>query len=76
MVKWVTNLAIISEANGALTMYEPETRKVFLFSHDHCFDNVDFIENQPEYTFHRFKNVSTFTEYVEELADQWNKFIQ
>ncbi|WP_319481525.1 hypothetical protein [uncultured Draconibacterium sp.] len=69
-------LAFVYEANGALTMYEPETRKVFLFSHDHCFDNVDFIENQPEYTFHRFKNVSTFTDYVEELADQWNNFIQ
>lgn len=69
-------LAFVYEANGALTMYEPETKKVFLFSHDHSFDNVDFIENQPEYTFHRFKYVNTFTDYVEELADQWNKHIK
>ncbi|WP_347838564.1 hypothetical protein [uncultured Draconibacterium sp.] len=69
-------LAFVYEANGALTMYEPESKKVFLFSHDHCFDNVEFIENQPEYTFHKFKNVDTFTDYVEELADQWVKFIK
>ena len=69
-------LAFVYEANGALTLYDPDSKKVLLFSHDHCFENVDFLENQPEYTFHRFNNVVTFTDYVETLADQWIEFIQ
>ncbi len=69
-------VTFVHEANGAMTMYEPDTKKVYLFSHDHCFDNIDFLENQPEYTFHRFKNVDTFTDYVEELSTQWIKYIK
>lgn len=69
-----TNLiAFAEEANGALTMYEPTTKNVLLFSHDHSFDNVNFMEGQPRYTFHTFKGVNTFVDYVEELAAQWLK---
>lgn len=69
-------LAFVYEANGALTLYEPITKKILLFSHDHSFDNVEFLENQPEYTFHTFKNAINFVDYVEELARQWMKIIK
>lgn len=69
-------LAFVHEANGALTLYDPKTKKVLLFSHDHSFDNVDFLENQPAYTFHRIHNADTFTDYVEKLARQWKQIIQ
>ncbi|MGB0871018.1 MAG: hypothetical protein ACPGSD_15610 [Flavobacteriales bacterium] len=64
-------LAFVHEANGALTLYDPVTKKVFLFSHDHCFENVKFMENQPEYTFHTFKSVVTLVDYVEVLGKEW-----
>lgn len=69
-------ISFINEANGALTMYEPSSKHVLLFSHDHCFDNVEPLENQPEYTFHKFKGLTTFTDYVEELANQWLKWVK
>lgn len=68
-------LAFVYEANGALTLYDPLTKKVFLFSHDHSFENIEFMENQPEYTFHTFKNVETFENYVEALAKEWEEII-
>jgi hypothetical protein len=64
-------LVFAEEANGALTMYNPFTKRVLLFSHDHSFENVNFMEDQPQYTFHTFKGVGTFVDYVEELATQW-----
>lgn len=69
-------LSFAYEANGALTMYDFNNKEVFLFSHDHSFDNVSFVKNQPEYTFHSFKNVTTFIDYVEELANQWIEHIK
>jgi hypothetical protein len=69
-------LAFVYEANGALTLYDPDTRKVLLFSHDHSFDNVEFMKNQPKYTFHTFKKADNFTDYVEELARQWQVIIK
>ncbi|WP_343696482.1 hypothetical protein [Flavobacterium sp.] len=69
-------LSFAYEANGALTMYNPHNKEIFLFSHDHSFDNVNFIKNQPEYTFHSFKNVTTYVDYVEELANQWIEHIK
>jgi hypothetical protein len=69
-------LSFAYEANGALTMYNPRNNEVFLFSHDHSFNNVNFIKNQPEYTFHSFTNVTTFIDYVEELANQWIEHIK
>lgn len=69
-------LSFAYEANGALTMYNSSSKEVFLFSHDHSFDNVSFVKNQPEYTFHSFKNVTTFIDYVEELANQWIEYIK
>lgn len=69
-------LAFVYEANGALTLYNPLTKKVFLFSHDHSFENVEFMEDQPEYTFHTFKSVVTFEDYVETLAREWLEIIK
>lgn len=57
-------------------MYNSETKKVYLFSHDHSFDNVKFLENQPEYTYHTFKGIETFIEYVESLSMEWLKEIE
>jgi hypothetical protein len=42
-----------------------------IFSHDHRFTNVDFMEKQAEYTFHTIQAVETFIDYVEEVAAQW-----
>ena len=64
-------ISFVQEANGALTLYNPENNEVLLFSHDHSFDNVEFLENQPKYTFHRIKGVKSFTDYVEKLAEEW-----
>ncbi len=64
-------ISFVQEANGALTLYDKNTNQVYLFSHDHSFENVDFLENQPQYTFHKIKGIQTFKDYVETLADQW-----
>ena len=64
-------IAFAEEANGALTIYDPANKKVMLFSHDHSFDNVSFMDGQPAYTFHTFKRVESFVDYVEALAKQW-----
>ena len=69
-------LAFAYEANGALTLYDPLIKKVFLFSHDHSFENVESMENQPEYTFYTFKNVETFENYVEALAQEWEEIVK
>ncbi len=64
-------ISFVHEANGALTFYNPKNSEVLLFSHDHSFDNVEFLEDQPEYTFHRINGVKYFTDYVEKLAKEW-----
>ena len=64
-------ISFVQEANGSLTLYDLRSKKVMLFSHDHCFDEVEFMDDQPKYTFHTFKKIKTFTDYVEELANQW-----
>lgn len=64
-------ISFVVEANGNATLYDPQTKEVFLFAHDHAFDNVDFLENQPEYTFHTFHNITYFVDYVEALAQEW-----
>ncbi|WP_024771765.1 hypothetical protein [Aquimarina macrocephali] len=68
-------VSFVNEANGTLTLYDTTTKKVLLFSHDHCFENVVCHENQPEYTFHKFKDVDNFVDYVEQLARQWSSHI-
>ena len=69
-------IAFVHEANGALTLYDPLTKKVFLFSHDHSFDNAVTIDDQPKYTFHTFKNTVTFEDYIEALAREWMEIIK
>ena len=61
----------VEEANGGRTLYDLSTKKVYLFSHDHCFDYVTFLEGQPKYTYHLINGVNTFQDYVETLAQQW-----
>jgi len=61
----------VEEANGARTLYDLLTKQVYLFSHDHCFNYVTFLEGQPEYTYHLINGVTTFRDYVETLAQQW-----
>lgn len=64
-------ICFVQEANGDVTTYDKHTKEVLLFAHDHSFDNVEFLENQPEYTFHRINGIKTFTDYVEQLATEW-----
>lgn len=69
-------MVFAKEANGAQMMYDGKNGKVYLFSHDHSFDNVTFLPGQPEYTYHTINNVETFVDYVEMLAEQWLKNIK
>ncbi|MBP2618134.1 hypothetical protein [Chryseobacterium jejuense] len=64
-------ISFIIEANGNTTVYDAQTKEVFLFAHDHAFDNVFFLKNQPEYTFHKFHHITYFVDYVEALAQEW-----
>lgn len=64
-------LTFVREANGNVTVYEPKTKEVFLFATDHAYDNIEFLEGQPAYTFHRIHGVTNFKEYVELLAQEW-----
>lgn len=64
-------VGFVREANGDVTVYNPSNKEVLLFAHDHCFENVKFLDNQPDYTFHKINNVTTFVDYVEELASEW-----
>ncbi|MFN8347286.1 MAG: hypothetical protein U0X91_19945 [Spirosomataceae bacterium] len=64
-------ICFVQEANGDVTLYDKNTKEVFLFAHDHSFDNVEFLENQPEYTFHKINGIKTFVDYVESLATEW-----
>ena len=69
-------VCFVREANGDVTLYNPKNKEVFLFAHDHCFDNVTFLDGQPEYTFHKINKVNTFADYVEELANEWQTEIE
>lgn len=64
-------ICFAQEANGDVTLYNPDNKEVMLFAHDHSFDNVTFLENQPEYTFHKINNITNFVDYVETLATEW-----
>ncbi len=64
-------VCFVREANGDVTLYDPKSKEVFLFAHDHCFGNVQFLEGQPEYTFHKINRINSFVDYVEELAKEW-----
>lgn len=64
-------ISFVQEANGSLTLYDTISKQVLLLSHDHSFDYVEALENEPENTFYRFTNANTFTDYAEKLAEQW-----
>lgn len=64
-------ICFVQEANGDITLYDPKSKEVMLFAHDHCFENVEFLENQPEYTFYKINGITNFIDYVETLAHQW-----
>lgn len=64
-------ICFVQEANGDVTLYDKNTKEVMLFAHDHSFDNVEFLENQPQYTFHKINGIKTFVDYVESLATEW-----
>ena len=69
-------ICFVEEANGNLTLYHPETKDVLVFAPDHSFDNVEFLEDQPEYTFHKINNITSFVDYVEALAAEWKSEIK
>ena len=50
-------MVFVVEADGRQLMYERATGRVYMFSHDHCFENVTFLPGQPAYTFHRINGV-------------------
>jgi hypothetical protein len=68
-------VCFVQEANGDVTLYDKNSKEVMLFAHDHSYDNVEFLENQPEYTFHKINGIATFVDYVEKLATEWTNEI-
>jgi hypothetical protein len=64
-------VCFVGEANGNETFYDLNTKQVLLFAPDHCFDNIEVLNNQPEYTFYTINGVTTFIDYAETLAQQW-----
>lgn len=68
-------VTFVEEANGNSTLYNLQTKQVYLYSHDHAFDNVTTVPGQPEYTFHYIDGVTSFVDYVEILAKQWKEHL-
>jgi len=69
-------ISFVCEANGAQTLYDLQTKQVYLFADDHSFDYVTFVEAQPQYTFHYINGVNHFIDYAEALAQQWINYIE
>ncbi len=76
-----TNFVVFAqEANGDVTTYNPESKKVLQFNHDGDIKDRNgeyrtaLVENQPEDTFYRLKGVTNFVDYIEMLAEQWLNF--
>lgn len=64
------------EANGNVTFYDIDTRKVYLYAHDGYSPlNITLVKGQPEYTIHTIDGIGSFTDYVEQLAKQWSEVI-
>lgn len=63
------------EANGNMTLYNPDNGKLYLFCYDHDFNYVTPINNQPEYTFYYLNGCENFVSYVEKIAEDWLKII-
>lgn len=64
-------ISFVHEANAAQTLYDLNTKQIYLFSTDHCYNYVTLLPDQPEYTFHYLNGINNFTEYAEALAKQW-----
>jgi hypothetical protein len=63
------------EANGNSALYERQTEQILLFAHDHNFNFIAPLPNQPEFTFYTINGAPTFTDYVELLARQWLEWV-
>jgi len=68
-------VSFVQEGNGDLTLYDRESRQVYLFAHDHAFDYVTMVNGQPDYTYYTINGVNSFIDYVESLAEQWRMHI-
>lgn len=64
------------EANGNTTFYHKDTKEVFFFAHDgYSPIDITLLSGQPDYSIHKFDNVTTFVDYAEALASQWLNII-
>lgn len=62
------------EANGNSTFYDYETKEVFIYLHD---DYSPFATIPiPGHSIYRYNAVTTFTDYVEALAQQWSEALK
>lgn len=72
----IDNLFIMAEeANGNLLLCDANTEEVFLFAHDHCFENISVCGDLPEYTFYTVEGGMCFWDYIELVAKQWQKYL-
>ena len=64
-------IVFAKEVNGDLTLYDLETKKVYLYAHDQASDYAEILEGQPKYTFYNIIGIESFTDYVEKLSNDW-----
>jgi hypothetical protein len=71
IIKSTDYISFAFEANGNLTAYHKQTSELLLFAHDHAFDYVIPVKDTPAYTFYHFKGCQYFSDWVEQVAQQW-----
>ncbi|TGK45962.1 hypothetical protein [Leptospira kanakyensis] len=71
IIEYKDYICFTKEANGNKCLYNSKNKHVYLFAHDHSFQNVKCLENQPEYTFYKIDGIVNFVDYVETLASEW-----
>lgn len=64
------------QGNGDRTTYHPETGNLLLLLHDTDLEYVSPYPEQPEDSFYTIKGILHFSEYVENLANQWRFIIK
>ena len=62
---------IAREANGNTTICNRADCSILLFAPDHAFDDVSPMDGCPEFTLYNIDGASTFTDWVELIAEQW-----
>lgn len=66
-------IAFSYAGNGDFIAYNPADERVYIFAHDYGFgfEGITPLEGQPECTLYTIDGVTSFVDYVENLAEAW-----